>query len=68
MLIITRIFNEKTNGVTIYQILCRNATIFYRQELASFFQMQEKWKVFQSLKLNFLTSCFIVDDGHIKIV
>ena len=37
MLIITGISNEKTNELTIYEKLCRNFTIFYRQELASLF-------------------------------
>ena len=32
MLIIAEIFNEITNKLTIYGILCRNVTIFYRQE------------------------------------
>ena len=35
MLIITGISNEKTNLLTIYGILCRNVTIFYRQELSA---------------------------------
>ena len=39
MLIITRISNKKTNALTIYGILCRNVTIFYRQELGSLFQL-----------------------------
>ena len=53
MLIITEISNEKRNELTIYGILCRNVTRFYRQELASLFQgkiesMQEfKTKLFE---------------------
>ena len=39
MLIITGISNEKTNEITIYWILCQNVTTFYRQELASLFQV-----------------------------
>ena len=39
MSIITRIFNEKTNKLTIYAKLCQNVTTFYRQELASLFQV-----------------------------
>ena len=35
MLIITGISNETRNELTIYAILCRNVTIFYRQELQS---------------------------------
>ena len=41
-LIITEISNETINELTIYAILCRNVTIFYRQELGSLFQVQEK--------------------------
>ena len=44
MLIITRISNEKTNKLIISAILCRNFTKFYRQELDSLFQVQEKLK------------------------
>ena len=68
MLIITGIFNEKTNELTIYGILCQNVTIFNRQELASFFQVQEKLKACRNSKLNFLRSCFIANDSHVKIV
>ena len=42
ILIITVISNEKSNESTIYVKLCRNVTMFYRQELASLFQVQEK--------------------------
>ena len=52
ILIITGISNEKSNKFTIYRILCRNVTIFYRQELA----------------FNFSCSCFMAEDSHIKIV
>ena len=68
MVIVTGISNEKSNELTMYGILCRNVTIFYRQELASFFQVQEKLKGCRSLKLNFSSSCFITDDSHVKIV
>ena len=68
MLIITGISNEETNELTIYGKLGRNITIFYRQELASLFQVQEKLKACRSSKLNFSSSCFIADDSHIKIV
>ena len=68
MLNITGISKEKTKELTIYGILCRNVTIFYRQELASLFQVQEKLKACRSSKLNFSSSCFIADDSHIKIV
>ena len=50
MLIITGISNEKTNELTIYEILCQDVTIFYRQELASLFQVQEKLKACRSSK------------------
>ena len=63
MLIITGISNEKTN-----ESLCRNVTIFYRQELASLFQVQEKLKACRSSKLNFSSSCFIADDSHVKFL
>ena len=66
ILIITGRSNEKTNELTIYGIL--NVTIFYRQELVSLFQVQEKLKARRSSKLNFSSSCFIADDSHIKIV
>ena len=35
MLIITGIFYDTKNELTIYAVLCRNVKIFYRQELAS---------------------------------
>ena len=44
MLIILGILNEKADELTIYAILCRNVTMFYRQELTSLFQEQEKSK------------------------
>ena len=59
---------KKTNELIIYGILCRNVTIFYRQELASLFQVQEKLKTCRSSNLNFLRSCFMADDSHVKIV
>ena len=68
MLIITEISNEKTNELTIYGILCWNVTIFYRQELVSLFQVQEKLKACRSSKLNFSSSCFIADNSYVKIV
>ena len=50
MLIITEISNETTNRLTIYAILCRNVTTFYRQELAVLFQVQGKLKVCRNSK------------------
>ena len=46
-------------NISIYAILCRNVTIFYRQELVFLFQVQElKVKLFVWL---------LTDDSHIKI-
>ena len=67
-LIITGISNEITNELTTYGILCWNVTVFYQQELASLFQVQEKLKACGSSKLNFSSSCFIADDSHVKII
>ena len=49
MLIITGISNEK-NELTIYAILFQNVTIFYREKLASLFQVQEKLKACRNSK------------------
>ena len=57
MLFIKGISNEKTKELTIYGILCQNITIFYRQELTSLFQVQEKLKACRNTKLNFSSSC-----------
>ena len=59
MLIITGISNEKINELTIYRIFCRNVKIFYRQELASLFQVQEKLKACRNSKLNFSSSVLL---------
>ena len=48
--------------------MSKRITIFYRQELGSLFQMQEKLKVCRNSKLNFSSSCFIADDSHVKTV
>ena len=53
MLIITGISNQETNELTVYGVLRRSVTTFYRQELPSLFQVQEKLKAFRSSKLNF---------------
>ena len=42
ILIITVVSNETTNELTIYAKLCRNVTMFYRQETVSLFQVLEK--------------------------
>ena len=68
MSIITGISNEKTNELTIYGVLCRNVTTFYRQEVPSLFQVQEKLKACRSSKVNFSCNCFIADDSHVKTV
>ena len=68
MLIITRIPNETTNELTICTILCLNVTTFYRLELASLFQVQEKLTAFRNSKWNFSSCCFIADDSLVKIV
>ena len=65
---ITKISNKTTNELTIYATLCGNVAIFYRQELASLIQMQEKLKTCRNLKWNFSSSCFIVDDTHVNVV
>ena len=67
MLIITGIFNEKTNELTIYEILCQNVTIFYRQEPVSLLQLLEKLESCRSSKLNFSSICFKADDSYVKI-
>ena len=66
ILIITGISNEKTNTLTIYGILRRNVTKFYRQKLGSLFQVLENFKACRNSKLNFSSSCFISDDSHVK--
>ena len=58
MLIITGISNKKTNQLTIYGILCQNVVMFYRQELASLFQVQEKLKPFRSFSANIVFCIF----------
>ena len=42
ILIITVISNETSNELTISAKLCRNVTMFGRQETASLFQVQKK--------------------------
>ena len=43
ILIMPVVSNKKSNELTIvYAKLCRNVAIFYRQELVSLFQVQEK--------------------------
>ena len=54
--------------MNLYGILCRNATIFCRQELASLLHVQEKLKACRNSKLILSSSCFIVNNSHVKIV
>ena len=68
ILIVTGISNGKTNEFTIYEILYRNVTIFYRKELAFLFQVPENLKACRSSNLKFSNSCFIADDSHVKVV
>ena len=68
MLIITKISNETTNELTIYAILCRNVTVFHRQQIASLFQVQEKLKGCRNSKYKFSSSCFLADESHVKTV
>ena len=63
MLTIIQISNETRNKLTIYSVLCRNVTIFYRQELVSLIQVQEKLKTCWNLKGNFSSSYL-----HITII
>ena len=49
-------------------ISCRNVTAFYRQELASLFQVQQKLEEWRSSKLNFSRSYFVANDSHVKVV
>ena len=57
MLIITGISMETRNELTIYATLCRNVSVFYWQELASLFQVQEKFKTCRNSKWKFLSFC-----------
>ena len=68
IVIIFEISNETRNKLTIDATLCRNVTIFYRQELAFLYPVQKKLEMCRSSKWNFSSSCFIADDSHVKIV
>ena len=59
---------KKTNELTVYGISCRNVTIFYRQELPYFVQVQEKLKAYKNSKSNLPSSCVIADDTHVIVV
>ena len=65
---ITVISNETTNELTIYAKLRRNVTVFYREQLASLCQVQEKLRACGNSKQSFSSSCFIADASHIKII
>ena len=60
-LIITGILSEKMNKLTLHRISSGNVTVFFRQEPASFFQVQEKLKACRNSKLNFSSCCFIAN-------
>ena len=68
ILIVTVNSNETANELTIYTKLCRNVTIFYRQEIASSFQVQEKIRACGNSKWSFSSSCFTACDSHLKII
>ena len=59
MLIITEISIETRNEFTKSAILCQKVTIFHRQELASLFQVQEKFKVCRNSKCNFSSTIIV---------
>ena len=59
---------KKTNGLAVYAILCQSVTIFYRQDLASLFQVQEKLKACRNSERNSSSSCFIADGSHVKLI
>ena len=67
ILILTGISNDTSNELNLYAILCRNVTIFYRQEVVSLFQVQGKLKVRRNSKRNFSSGCFTADISHVKI-
>ena len=60
---ITWIYNEKTKELTIYAIFYQNVTIFYRQELASLFQLSKRHNILPTR-----TSFFISKAGKIETV
>ena len=68
ILIITVISNETTNELTIYVKICRKVTIFYRQEIASLFEVQEKLRACRNSEWSFSSSSFIAGNSHIKII
>ena len=68
MLIITGTSHGKTDELTLYAIICLNVTIFYREELASLFQVQEKFKACSNSKWSFSRSSFMADDSHVHTV
>ena len=45
-----------------------SVTLIYRQEVASLFQVQGKFKACKNSKWTFSNSCFIARDSHIKII
>ena len=61
--IVTVISNEKPNELTIYVKLCQKSTIFYRQELASLFQVQKK-----NWESAVIKNKLVANDSHIKFI
>ena len=53
MLITTVISNETTNKFSKYAKLFQNVTMFYRQQLASLFQVEEKLETCRELGLSY---------------
>ena len=68
ILIITVISNEIANGLAIYAKLCRSDTIFFRQEIASLFQVQGKLRACRNSEWSFSSSCFNKGNSHLKLI
>ena len=68
ILIITVISNEIANGLAIYAKLCRSGTIFFRQEIASLFQVQGKLRACRNSEWSFSSSCFNKGNSHLKLI
>ena len=68
ILIITVISNETTNELTIYVKLYRNVAMFYRQETASLFQVQQKLRACGNCHCVIFTGIVTAGDSHVKII
>ena len=64
-LTITGISNEKKNELEYY---VETSQYFRDKNFASLCQVQEKLKACRGSKLSFISSCFIADGSHVKIV